>query len=177
MFADWNQLPEALQIALSCEALHRASAAIAAQAEVLADEMECGSLADRGGPDALRSFGWAGRTYLRRPVMREAAPARRCHGHCQTLVGPLRNPWPAKLVSVSSMPISPWSGRRSASVDGRASAAVCSTRSIQAVVRGHAARSTPVRDHRKLAKCTAMAMSAIAGASQTKPASGATFSR
>ncbi len=56
MFADWNQLPEALQIALSCEALHRASATIAAQAEVLADEMECGSLADRGGPDALRLF-------------------------------------------------------------------------------------------------------------------------
>ncbi|HEY2617912.1 MAG TPA: hypothetical protein VGI78_11275 [Acetobacteraceae bacterium] len=56
MFADWNQLPEALQIALSREALHRASATIAAQAEVLADEMECGSLADRGGPDALRLF-------------------------------------------------------------------------------------------------------------------------
>jgi hypothetical protein len=56
MFADWNQLPEALQIALSREALHRASATIAAQAEVLADEMECGGLADRGGPDALRLF-------------------------------------------------------------------------------------------------------------------------
>ena len=54
MFADWNQLPEDLQIALSREALHRAAAAIAAQAEVLADEIECGSLADRGGPDALR---------------------------------------------------------------------------------------------------------------------------
>jgi hypothetical protein len=56
MFADWNQLPEALQIALSREALHRASATIAAQAEVLADEMECGGLADHGGPDALRLF-------------------------------------------------------------------------------------------------------------------------
>ena len=56
MFADWNQLPETLQIALSREALHRAAAAIAAQAETLADEMECGSLADRGGPDALRLF-------------------------------------------------------------------------------------------------------------------------
>jgi hypothetical protein len=56
MFADWNQLPEALQIALSREALHRASTTIAVQAEVLADEMECGGLADRGGPDALRLF-------------------------------------------------------------------------------------------------------------------------
>ena len=56
MFADWNQLPEALQIALSREALRRASTTIAVQAEVLADEMECGGLADRGGPDALRLF-------------------------------------------------------------------------------------------------------------------------
>ena len=56
MFADWNQLSEALQIALSREALHRASATIATQAEVLAGEMECGGLADRGGADALRLF-------------------------------------------------------------------------------------------------------------------------
>ena len=56
MLADWNRLPEALQIALSREALHRAAVLIAAQAEVLADEMECGGLADRGGPDALRLF-------------------------------------------------------------------------------------------------------------------------
>jgi len=56
MLADWNRLPEALQIALSREALHRAAALIAEQAEVLADEMECGGLADRGGPDALRLF-------------------------------------------------------------------------------------------------------------------------
>ena len=56
MLADWNQLPEALQIALAREALHRAAATIAVQAEVLADEMECGSFADHGGPDALRLF-------------------------------------------------------------------------------------------------------------------------
>ena len=56
MFADWNQLSEDLQIALSRAALHRATAAIARQAEVLADEIEDGSLADRGGPDALRLF-------------------------------------------------------------------------------------------------------------------------
>lgn len=56
MLAGWNQLPEDLQIALSRGAMHRAAAAIASQAEVLADEMECGGLADRGGADALRLF-------------------------------------------------------------------------------------------------------------------------
>ena len=56
VFADWNYLSEDLQIALSREALTRAVATIASQAEVLADEMECGGLADRGGPDALRLF-------------------------------------------------------------------------------------------------------------------------
>ena len=56
MFTDWNCLPEVLQIALSRAAFHRAAATIAEQAEVLAEEMECGSLADRGGPDALRLF-------------------------------------------------------------------------------------------------------------------------
>jgi hypothetical protein len=56
MVTDWNQLPEELQIALSRAALHRAVSALATQAELLADEMECGSLADRGGVDALRLF-------------------------------------------------------------------------------------------------------------------------
>ena len=56
MLPGWNQLSEDLQIALSREALHRAAATIASQAEVLADEMECGGLADRGGADALRLF-------------------------------------------------------------------------------------------------------------------------
>jgi hypothetical protein len=56
MLPDWNHLPEDLQLALSREALSRAAATIASQAEVLADEMECGGLADRGGPDALRLF-------------------------------------------------------------------------------------------------------------------------
>ena len=56
MIADWNRLPDELQIALSREALHRAAASLAAQAEVLAEEIECGGLADRGGPDALRLF-------------------------------------------------------------------------------------------------------------------------
>jgi len=56
MMVDWDCLPEELQIALSREALHRVSATIATQAEVLADEIECGVLADRGGADALRLF-------------------------------------------------------------------------------------------------------------------------
>ena len=56
MIADWNRLPDELQIALSREALHRAAVSLAAQAEVLAEEIECGGLADRGGPDALRLF-------------------------------------------------------------------------------------------------------------------------
>jgi hypothetical protein len=56
MFADWDRLPEDLQLTLSREALSRAASAIASQAEVLAEEMECGNLADRGGVDALRLF-------------------------------------------------------------------------------------------------------------------------
>jgi hypothetical protein len=54
MLAEWNKLSEALQLTLSHEALRRAAETIASQAEVLAEEMECGALPDRGGPDALR---------------------------------------------------------------------------------------------------------------------------
>jgi hypothetical protein len=56
MFADWNQMSEDLQIGLAREALSRAVAMIAEQAEALADEIERGSLTDRGGPNALRLF-------------------------------------------------------------------------------------------------------------------------
>ena len=56
MFTDWNRLPEDMQIALSREALSRAAAIIATQAEVLAAEIENGTLADRGGSEALRLF-------------------------------------------------------------------------------------------------------------------------
>ncbi len=51
---DWNFLTEGAQLALSRAALVHAADTIADQAETLADEMETGSLADRGGPDALR---------------------------------------------------------------------------------------------------------------------------
>jgi hypothetical protein len=54
MLADWNLLSDDLQLVLSREALQRAAHTIAQQAEVLAVEMEEGSLSDRGGPEALR---------------------------------------------------------------------------------------------------------------------------
>ena len=54
MLSDWSVLPEDQQLVLSREALRRAAETIADQAEILAFEMEAGSIADRGGPDALR---------------------------------------------------------------------------------------------------------------------------
>ena len=56
MFTDWTHLTDDLQLALSREALSRAAVSIASQAEMLAEEMESGNLADRGGPDTLRLF-------------------------------------------------------------------------------------------------------------------------
>jgi len=56
MLPEWNHMPEHLQLALSREALYRAAGVMAAQAETLAGEIEHGSLADRGGPEALRLF-------------------------------------------------------------------------------------------------------------------------
>jgi hypothetical protein len=54
MFPDWDSLSDDVQLALGREALRRAAQTIAGQAECLAGEIECGSLTDRGGPDALR---------------------------------------------------------------------------------------------------------------------------
>lgn len=54
--ASWTTLPEDLQLVLSREALRRAAETLAEHAELLALEMERGTLADRGGPDALRLF-------------------------------------------------------------------------------------------------------------------------
>jgi hypothetical protein len=53
---DWDALSDHVQIALGREALRRAAATIASQAEILAEEIEDGALADRGGVDALRLF-------------------------------------------------------------------------------------------------------------------------
>jgi hypothetical protein len=52
--ADWDSLPEPLQLMLADAALRRAAAIIAGQSETLACEMEAGGLQDRGGPEALR---------------------------------------------------------------------------------------------------------------------------
>ena len=54
--ADWTHLSDDQQLALSREALRRAADTFADHAEVLAIEMDHGTLADRGGPDALRLF-------------------------------------------------------------------------------------------------------------------------
>jgi hypothetical protein len=62
MAADWNKLSDEVQLALSREALRRAAATLAEHAELLAAEMEQGSLSDQGGPDALRLFAAVVRT-------------------------------------------------------------------------------------------------------------------
>ncbi|CAA9258157.1 MAG: hypothetical protein AVDCRST_MAG27-2410 [uncultured Craurococcus sp.] len=54
--ADWNLLTDDLQLALSREALRRATETLAEHARLLALEMEQGALSDRGGPEALRLF-------------------------------------------------------------------------------------------------------------------------
>jgi hypothetical protein len=54
MIADWNSLPESLQLYLAQQAFRQAAETIAGQAEVLAQEFEAGALADRGGAEALR---------------------------------------------------------------------------------------------------------------------------
>ncbi|RZK97777.1 MAG: hypothetical protein EOO66_02150 [Methylobacterium sp.] len=53
---DWHTLSEPLQLQLAQEALRQASSSIAAYAEALAEEMEAGSMSDRGGNEALRLF-------------------------------------------------------------------------------------------------------------------------
>jgi hypothetical protein len=54
--AEWQDLSDTMQIALSRQALERAAETLAAHAELLAREMEGGGLLDQGGPDALRLF-------------------------------------------------------------------------------------------------------------------------
>lgn len=52
----WHSLPEPLQLVLAQESMRRAAATLAEQAELLAYEMDEGTLIDHGGPDALRLF-------------------------------------------------------------------------------------------------------------------------
>ena len=54
MPTEWSTLSDEMQLALSREALCRAAETFAGQAELLASEIDEGSLADRGGADALR---------------------------------------------------------------------------------------------------------------------------
>lgn len=54
--AGWHALPDDLQLVLAREAMMRAASTLADQAELLAFEMEEGTLRDCGGPDALRLF-------------------------------------------------------------------------------------------------------------------------
>ena len=52
----WHSLPDDMQLTLSREALRRAAETLADHAELLATEMEAGTLLDQGGPEALRLF-------------------------------------------------------------------------------------------------------------------------
>ncbi|MFC7473126.1 hypothetical protein ACFQS7_02090 [Dankookia sp. GCM10030260] len=54
--AAWTMLNDDQQLALAREALRRAAETLADHAEVLAAEMDRGTLVDHGGPDALRLF-------------------------------------------------------------------------------------------------------------------------
>jgi hypothetical protein len=54
VFSAWTDIPDEMQVALAMEAMRRAALVIAGQAETLSDEMESGSIADHGGPEALR---------------------------------------------------------------------------------------------------------------------------
>jgi hypothetical protein len=54
MLRDWHVLSDHAQLTLSRQAMRRAAETIAEQAELLAQEIELGTLDDRGGPEALR---------------------------------------------------------------------------------------------------------------------------
>jgi len=60
--ASWTTLNDDQQLALAREALRRAAETLADHAEILATEMDQGTLVDRGGPDALRLFAAVVRT-------------------------------------------------------------------------------------------------------------------
>ncbi len=54
--SDWERLSEPLQLQLAQAAMREASKNLAAYADALASEIECGFMADRGGFEALRLF-------------------------------------------------------------------------------------------------------------------------
>lgn len=54
--SSWHELPASVQLALAQGAMQKAAALLAEQAELLAAEMDVGTLLDEGGPKALRLF-------------------------------------------------------------------------------------------------------------------------
>ena len=52
----WHRLSDEMQLVLARQAMIRAAATLADQAEMIGLEMEAGTLHDRGGPEALRLF-------------------------------------------------------------------------------------------------------------------------
>jgi len=52
----WHELPPETQVTLSREALRRATETLARHAEMMALEIESGTVFDGGGPEALRLF-------------------------------------------------------------------------------------------------------------------------
>lgn len=54
MFNEWTLLSDNLQLMVSRAALRYAAEAIAAQADLLAREIDMGALSDQGGAEALR---------------------------------------------------------------------------------------------------------------------------
>lgn len=50
----WDDLPEDCRLWLAEGAMRQACVILATKAEGLAHDMECGEIANRGGPDALR---------------------------------------------------------------------------------------------------------------------------
>lgn len=74
MLADWHMLSNETRMTLAHAALIRATETIACQAELLADEIDLGNLADPGGAEALRMFAAVVRS-------RESDPHTQA-GHC-----------------------------------------------------------------------------------------------
>jgi hypothetical protein len=66
--ASWNEMPDDLQLVLAREAMSRAAETLAEHAELLALEIEAGTLTDRGGPEALRLFAHVVRATNRDPL-------------------------------------------------------------------------------------------------------------
>lgn len=54
--SNWQTLPESTQLVLSREAMRRAAETLAEHALLLAEEIDRGTLTDRGGAEALRLF-------------------------------------------------------------------------------------------------------------------------